>query len=270
MGAAVIPQLGVALGDAHWHVRHCALLALKELAKPDGNQSAIVPMVPVLGTLVTTDTHHGVRVVAAECLALLGEQAKSAQHALGQAAVKDEEPWVRAAAATALAAVKADLPVMMPVYEAMIRSSDKASRGSGIHEAGRLLEKRVDISALIPALKEVFSKPLYDANFSRQTRVPAMALLLKLKVDVRELVPYILKDLSTTGQVQADGYHPYQRMTLKLLGTMGAQAGAAVPMLEEVITDPSKFGCDRRHPDYKGFISDAQTSIQQIRAAANK
>lgn len=270
LGVAAMPQLGTALGDAHWHVRHCALLALKELAKPEGNRAAFGPVLPVLGKLVTADPHHGVRVAAVECVGALAEQGKGAQQALAKAAVDDEEAWVRAAAASALAAVKADLAVMMPVYESMIRSTDKASRGSGIREASRLFEQRVDITALIPALKDVFLKPIYDANFSRQTRVPAMSLLLKLKVPTSDLVPAILSDLSTTGQVQADGYHPYQRMTLKLLGTMGADAVTAIPMLEQVAADPAKFGCVRSHPDFKGFIEDAQTSIQQIRSAANK
>lgn len=268
IGVSALPQLGAALGNEHWHVRHCALMALREIAADASNRAALEPLVPALGKLVTGDPHHGVRVEAAACLGAMAERGKGGQLALAKAAVGDEEPWVRTAAANALAAVGADLPVMMPVYKSMIQSTDKASRADGIREAGRLFEKKVDIAPLVPALMDVFRKPLYDANFSSQTRNPAIDLLLKLKVDTSELVPFFLQDLATTGQVQADGYHPYQRMTLKLLGRMGAAAVAAIPTLEQVIADPSKFGCDRRHPDYPGFKSDAQKSIQQIRAAA--
>jgi hypothetical protein len=266
IGIEAIPELGAALGSGHWHIRHCALLALGELAKEESNRAAFAAWVPVLGKLVVGDAHHGVRQEAAKTLGLLAERGKGAQNELAKAAVSDEEAWVRAAAATSLAAVKAEIPVMIPVYDSMIRSADKASRASGIREANRLFENKVDIAPLIPALKDVFSKPVYDANFSGQTRVPAMELLIRTKTDTRDLVPFIMKDLASTGLVQADGYHPYQRMTLKLLGRMGASAEAAIPMLEQVIADPSKFGCDQRHPDYKGFISDSKESIEKIRS----
>jgi len=185
---------------------------------------------------------------------------------LAKAALHDTDGWVRALAATALASVKADVAVMLPVYGAMIRSTDKAARAAGVREAAKLFDQKVDITSLIPALKEVFSNCIYDANFSRQTRDPAINLLIRLKVDTRDLVPFIMKDLAITGNVQADGYHPYQRITLKLLGRMGANAAAAIPMLEQVIVDPSKFGCAPSHPDYQGFKADSRESIEKIRA----
>jgi HEAT repeat protein len=265
-GVSALPQLGGALGDKHWHVRHCALMAMNELARNAENRTAMKSLLPDLGRLVVQDPHHGVRVEAAECLGALGEKGQGAQEALAKAALQDKDNWVRATAATALAAVKADVAVMLPVYGAMIRSTDKAARAAGVREAARLFDQKVDITSLIPALKEVFSNCIYDANFSHQTREPAINLLIRLKVDTRDLVPFIMKDLAITGNVQADGYHPYQRITLKLLGRMGANAAAAIAMLEQVIADPSKFGCAPSHPDYPGFKADARESIEKIRA----
>ena len=268
-GAAALPEIGKALGDAHWHVRHCALMTLKELAKAEGNRAAIKPLVNKLGELVLGDPSLGVRVEAAECLGALAKEGKGAQQALAKASVEDKEDWVRASASAALTAVQGDLGVMMPVYEAMIRSTDKLARGDGIHRAGALHAQGVDISPLIPALQDVFRKPIYDANFSGQTRAPAMDLLNKLKVDTRELVPFITKDLETTWRKLDDGYHPYQKITLQMLGRMGANGEAAIPVLEAVIADPSKFGCDRRHPDYDSFVGYSKESIDKIRAALN-
>lgn len=128
-------------------------------------------------------------------------------------------------------------------------------------------ENKIDITSLIPALMDVFRKPIYDANFSGQTRVPAMELLNKIKVDTKELVPFIAKNLASISKVQADGYHPYQRMTIKLLGRLGEHGEAAVPTLEAVVADPAKFGCSRSHPDYSGFISDSQESMGKIKSA---
>ena len=51
-GVAAMPQLNVALGNEHWHVRHCALMALKELAKTESNRTSISSLVSVLGKLV--------------------------------------------------------------------------------------------------------------------------------------------------------------------------------------------------------------------------
>ena len=270
-GAAALPQLGEALGHAHWHVRHCALMTLKTLAKVQGNRAAMLPLVPKLGALVLRDPALGVRIEAAECLGALAEQGKGAQQELAKAAVEDKDDWVRMSAASALNAVQADIPVMLTVYEAMIRSTDKISRAEGIRKAGTLQGKNLDITPLVPALLDVFRKPIYDANFSHQTREPAMNLLNKLKVDTRELAPCITKDLAAVWRTQEDGYHPYQRITLRILGQLGAYGAAAIPVLEEVIADPSKFGCKRSHPDYAGFISDSQESIKKIRAAlANK
>lgn len=265
-GVSALPQLSGALSDKHWHVRHCALMAIKELAGNAGTRPAVKAMLPNLGRLVVQDPHHGVRIEAAECLGALGEKGQGAQEALAKAALHDKDNWVRASAATALAAVKADVAVMLPVYGAMIRSTDKAARAAGVREATRLFDRKVDITSLIPALKDVFRKCIYDANFSRQTRDPAINLLIRLKVDTRDIVPFIMKDLATIGNVLSDGYHPYQRITLKLLGRMGANAAAAIPMLEQVIADPSKFGCAPSHPDYKGFKADARESIEKIRA----
>ena len=125
----------------------------------------------------------------------------------------------------------------------------------------------IDVTPLVPALMDVFRKPMYDANFSGQTRVPAMNLLIELKVDTRELVPPIVEDLRTAWKLTEDGYHPYQQITIEILGRMGANAEKAVPALEEVIADPTKFGCATTHPDYKNFISRSQESIKKIRAA---
>ena len=94
-----------------------------------------------------------------------------------------------------------------------------------------------------------------------------MDLLLKLKVDTSELVPFILKDLAETWKQFDDGYHPYQKITLQMLGRMGADAEAAISTLEAVIADPSKFGCSRTHPDYKRFISYSEESIKKIKSA---
>ena len=49
---------------------------------------------------------------------------------------------MRIAAATALNSINADVPVMLVVYEAMIRSTDKMSRAEGISKANRLHEKK--------------------------------------------------------------------------------------------------------------------------------
>lgn len=265
-GAAAEPQLSRALDAGHWHVRHCALLAIKELARNARNRAALGPLVPRLGKLVTGDPHHGVRVEAAECLEAMAEHGKGAQRSLAKAAVGDSEDWVKAAASKALTQVKADVDVMMPVFESMIRSTDKMARGEGINKAGRLHQQKVDITPLIPALKDVFRKPIYDANHSSVTRGRAIDLLHRLKVDTSGLVPFIVKDLRNVFKKLDDGYHPYQKITLDILGRMGARAEKAIPVLEEVIADPTRFGCARRHPDYKRFISISQESIKRIRA----
>jgi len=265
-GVEVSSRLGEALDASHWHVRHCALLAIRELARDAGNRSALEALVPRLGKLVTDDPHHGVRVKAAECLEALAGHAKGAQRSLAEAAVEDSEDWVKAAASKALTQVKADLDVMMPVFESMIRSTDKMARGEGIKKAGRLHQQKTDIAPLIPALKDVFRKPIYDANHSYVTRNQAINLLHRLKVDTGELVPFIVKDLRNVFKKLDDGYHPYQKITLDILGRMGARAEKAIPVLEEVIADPTRFGCARRHPDYKRFISISQESIKRIRA----
>jgi len=265
-GVANAASLDGALGAEHWHVRHCAVMAIRELARDGGSRPALKLLVPRLGRLLITDSHHGVRVEAAECLAALGEDGKGAQRVLALAALNDDEDWVKASAAKALTAVKADIDVMLPVVEAMIRSTDKLARGEGVSRARALFNEKVDITPLVPALKDVFRKPIYDANYSAVTRVPAMDLLGKLKVDTRELVPFIMKDLATTWKQFDNGYHPYQKITLAMLGRMGASAEAAAPMLKEVIADPPQFGCAPSHPDYKRFISISQESIRQIRA----
>jgi hypothetical protein len=156
---------------------------------------------------------------------------------------------------------------MMVVYETMIRSTDKFSRAEGISKAGRLFEKKVDIMPLVPALLDVFRKPIYDANFSSQTRVPAMELLNRLKVDIKELVPFIIKDLSTIWTIHEDGYHPYQKITLSIMGKLAEHGEAAISTLEAVVADPEKFGCKRSHPDYAKFISVSKESITEIRSA---
>lgn len=269
-GVAALPELEKALVAEHWHVRHCAVLTLKELAKVEGNRAAIKPLVPKLAALLLRDPSLGVRVTTAECIGELGEQGKGAQEALGKAAVGDKEPWVSASASAALSAVRGDMVVMMPVFEAMIRSTDKAMRGDGINKARTLHAQGHDIKPLIPALMDVFRKPIYDANFSRQTREPAMELLVNLKIDTRELVPFIVKDLRTAWTLTEDGYHPYQQVTLNILGRMGANAETAIPVLEEVIADPSKFGCKPSHPDYKNFIAKSREAIKRIRAELEK
>jgi hypothetical protein len=266
-GVAVRPRLAEALGADHWHVRHCALLAIRELAQEAGNRAALGSLVPALGLLVTGDAHHGVRVAAAECLETMAEHGKGAQAQLAKAAVKDDEDWVKASASKALTKVGADIEVMMPVFEAMIRSTDKMARGEGIAKADDLRRQGVDITPLVPALLDVFRKPIYDANHSRATRNRAINVLNALKVDTRELVPFIAKDLRNVFKKLDDGYHPYQKITLDILGRMGAAAEDAIPVLKEVIADPTKFGCDKRHPDYKSFISISQESIKKIRAA---
>ena len=266
-GIVAVPKLGEALKQEHWHVRHCSLMTLHVLARDPAQRTAILPLVPAIAALVASDPSLGVRVEAARCLGAMAELGKAAQKELAQAAVGDKEDWVRMAAATALKAVRADLPVMLGVYDTMIRSTDKVSRAEGISKAGELHKQKIDISLLIPALSEVFRASIYDANFSEQTRVPAMELLNRLKVDTSELAPFITNDLATTWKSQENGYHPYQRMTLKILGQLGAHGAAAIPVLEAVIADPSKFGCDRQHPDYSGFISDSKESIRKIRAA---
>ncbi|MHC5054040.1 MAG: HEAT repeat domain-containing protein [Planctomycetota bacterium] len=265
-GVAVRPELGKALDADHWHVRHCALLAVKELAREAGNRKALESLVPALGLLVTGDPHHGVRIAAAECLEAMGEHGKGAQVHLAKAAVNDDEDWVKASASKALTKVGADIEVMMPVFEAMIRSTDKMARGEGIAKADDLRRQGVDVAPLVPALKDVFRKPIYDAIHSSATRSRAINLLNTLKVDTRELVPFIVKDLRNVFKKLDDGYHPYQKITLDILGRMGAAAEEAVPVLEEVIADPPKFGCDKRHPDYKRFISISEESIKRIRA----
>ena len=57
-GVSALSQLSGAIRDEHWHVRHCALMAIKELAKDAGNRAAIKPLVPNLGQLVVQDPHH--------------------------------------------------------------------------------------------------------------------------------------------------------------------------------------------------------------------
>ncbi len=265
-GVEVSSRLGRALDASHWHVRHCALLAIKELARKAGNRAALEALVPKLGRLVTGDPHHGVRVKAAECLEAMAEHAKGAQRSLAKAAVEDGEDWVKAAASKALTQVKADIHVMMPVFEAMIRSTDRMARGEGIKKAEMLHQQKTDIAPLIPALKDVFRKPIYDANHSHATRNRAINVLHSLKVDTSVLVPFIVKDLRNVFKKLDDGYHPYQKITLDILGRMGARAEKAIPVLEEVIADPTRFGCARRHPDYKRFISISQESIKRIRA----
>ena len=265
-GVAARPELAGALGADHWHVRHCALLAVRDLAREVGNRAALGGLVPALSKLVTSDPHHGVRVAAAECLETMAEHAKGAQRSLAKAAVGDSEDWVKASASKALTQVKADLDVMMPVFESMIRSTDRMARGEGISKAGKLHEQKVDIAPLIPALEDVFRKPIYDANHSYVTRSRAIDLLHRLKVDTSGLVPFIVKDLRNVFKKLDDGYHPYQKITLDILGKMGARAERAIPVLEEVIADPTRFGCARRHPDYKRFISISQESIKRIRA----
>jgi len=266
-GVAARQQLAQALGAKHWHVRHCALLAMQELLRDSGQRIPLAELVPALGKLVTTDPHHGVRVAAAECLEAMADRGKGAQAHLAKAAVDDDEDWVKASASKALTKVGADLTVMMPVFEAMIRSTDKMARGEGIAKADALRGQGVDITPLVPALLDVFRKPIYDANHSRATRNRAINVLNALKVDTRELVPFIVKDLRNVFKKLDDGYHPYQKITLDILGRMGAAAEDAIPALEEVIADPEKFGCDKRHPDYRSFISISQESIKKIRAA---
>ena len=223
-GVGAVEDLGGGLGDAHWHVRYCALMAIKELAQDARTRASLKPLVGQLGRLLRTDARHAVRMEAAECLAAMQEQGKGAQKALAAAALTDEEDWVKASAAKALTAVKADISVMMPVFESMIRSEDKLARGEGVSKARTLFAQKVDITPLVPALKDLFRRPLYDANFSSATRVPAMAMLQALGLDTRELVPFILKDLANTWKQFDDGYHPYQKLTLQMLGRMGASA----------------------------------------------
>ena len=266
-GVSAISELGNALGHEHWHVRHCALMTLQMLAKTDGNRSVILPLVPKIADLVVKDPALGVRMMAADCLGAMADKGKRGQTQLAKAAVEDKEDWVRIAAATALNSINADVPVMLVVYEAMIRSTDKMSRAEGISKANRLYEKKIDISSVIPALKDVFRKPIYDANFSEETRVPAMELLNRLKVDTTELVPFIIKDLATVWTLQANGYHPYQRMTLKIMGKLAEYGETAIPTLEAVVAHPEKFGCQRSHPDYAKFISVSKESITEIRSA---
>lgn len=266
-GVKDLPQLTAALGHAHWHVRHCALLALKTLAQDQDKRAALQPLVPKLAEVILRDPALGVRMAAADCLGALGEQAKSAQKELAKASVEDAEDWMRLSAAAALSAVHADPPVMMVAYEAMIRSTDKVSRGAGISKAAALQAKNLDISSLVPALKNVFLKPLYDANYSHHTREAAMNLLVLIKADLTGLASAITHDLATIWKTQEDGYHPYQRITLKLLGKTGIYGESAIPVLEAVIANPANFGCARSHPDYPGFIADSRASIQQIRAA---
>lgn len=268
-GADVIPELGKALDDRHWHVRHCALLALKELGGTEANRSQIKALLPKL-TKLLQDPSIGVRITSTECIGGLGELAKSAQVPLAKAAFDDSEPWVRAAASSALTSVKADPAVMLPLYESMILSTVKEARGEGVSKAVELQNQGVDIKRLVPALMEVFRNPIYDANFSEVTRVPAMHLLKKINVDTSQLVPFIVKDLKTGWKIAGDGYHPYQKFTLGLFGVMGADAKAAIPVLEEIIADPSLAGCDQGHPDYSTFISISQESILRIRMDLEK
>ncbi len=206
------------------------------------------------------------RVEAAECLEAMAEQGKGAQVELAKAAVDDDEDWVKASASKALTKVGADITVMMPVFEAMIRSTDKMARGEGIAKAGDLRRQGVDVTPLVPALLDVFRKPIYDANHSGATRSRAINLLKELKVDTRELVPFIVKDLRNVFKKLDNGYHPYQKITLDIFGRMGAAAEDAIPTLGEVIADPPKFGCAKSHPDYGRFISISQESIKKIRA----
>lgn len=268
-GADAIPELGKALDDPHWHVRHCALMALNELEKTETNRSQIKALLPKYSKLLQ-DPAIGVRISSAECIGGLGELGKGGQIPLAKAAFEDKESWVRTAASSALTAVKADPAVMIPLYEEMVRSTVKEVRGEGIKKAVELHSKGVDITRLVPALMDVFRKPIYDANFSGVTRVPAMQLLKKLKVDTRQLVPFIANDLKTAWKLTEDGYHPYQKITLGLFGVMGADAKAAIPVLEEIIADPSKAGCNKGHPDYGRFISISEESILKIRTELEK
>jgi hypothetical protein len=268
-GPDAIPEFGKALDDPHWHVRHCALMALKELEKTEANRGQIKALLPKYSKLLQ-DPAIGVRITAAECIGGLGELGKSAQVSLAQAAFQDKEPWVRASASSALTAVKADPAVMIPLYEDMVRSTVKEVRGEGIKKAVELHSQGVDITRMAPALMDVFRKPIYDANFSEATRLPAMQLLKKLKVDTRQLVPFIVKDLKTAWKITVDGYHPYQKITLGIFGIMGADAKAAIPVLEEIIADPSKAGCNKDHPDYDRFISISEESILKIRTELEK
>ena len=266
-GVAALPTVKKALENKHWHVRHCALTTIREWAKAGETKAAVKPLVPTLAKLLLNDPALGVRLVAAECLGSIGERGNGVQEALATAAIRDKDPWVCAAASAALTAVQGELPVMIPVFDTMIRSTDKQARGNGIGKAAALHAKGIDITPLVPALLEVFRAPIYDANFSGQTRAPAMNLLIELKVDTSPLVPFIVKDLRTAWKLTEDGYHPYQVMTLEILGRMGANGEAAIPALEEVIADPSKFGCSPTHPDYPRFISRSKESIEKIRAA---
>jgi hypothetical protein len=51
---------------------------------------------------------------------------------------------------------------------------------------------------------------------------------------------------------------------------MGADAKTAIPVLEEIIADPSKAGCNKGHPDYGRFISLSEESILKIRSELEK
>lgn len=150
-------------------------MAIEELAANAPNRKTLAPLVTRLGRLVGKDPHHAVRVGAAECLAALAAHGKGAQKALAAAALSDEEDWVKASAAKALTAVKADVGVMMPVFVSMIRSEDKLARGEGVSKARALAAQGVDITPLVPALEDLFRKPQFDDSAWQTKTAPLRA-----------------------------------------------------------------------------------------------
>jgi HEAT repeat protein len=207
-----------------------------------------------------TDKNVNVRAHAADGLARLGKDAKSAVPALGKALQEDQDPFVRRSASVALGEIGPDAKTAVPALVALVQSQYENVDGLVGSEASYALS-RIDpdgaasIAVVAPLLKS------NDAN----ARMEAAGKLGILGATVKKAAPQLIGALrdpeggvryavaSALGSINADPKEVVpalipalkdpsehvRRAAAKALGNFGKEAKAAVPALTAAQKDPN-------------------------------
>ncbi|MEN6547413.1 MAG: HEAT repeat domain-containing protein [Armatimonadia bacterium] len=148
---------------------------------------------PVMGTLVdvlkaapeATD-----RAAAADMIQQLGTRAKDLFEALAAVAVEDPEPKVRTAAASALAAVRPDPELAVPVYVRLMKERDGAGREGALQG---LIDAGPAAATVLPELlPELIAAMAGDHIFSSLPRLAATAVGM-IGPPARVAVPMLIR-----------------------------------------------------------------------------